>query len=60
MQISMFGEEKSSKEKEIDKIIDDIRGRFGSNTIVRGSTMHYAKDVAKKHKALEDGDKKST
>jgi len=53
-QISMFSEEKNSKEKEIDKIIDDIRGKFGSDTIVRGSTMQYSKDVAKKHKAAKD------
>ncbi len=53
-QISMFDMEKNVKEKEIDKIIDDIRGRFGSGTIVRGSTMRYEKEVAKKHKAAED------
>ena len=53
-QISMFAEEKNGKEKEIDRIIDGIREKFGSETIVRGSTMQYSKDVAKKHKASED------
>ena len=54
-QISMFAEtEKNEKEKEIDKIIDDIREKFGSDTIVRGSTMQYSKNVAKKHKASDD------
>ena len=50
LQLSMFPDEKKEREKEIDKIIDDIRHRFGSDTILRGSTMPYAKDVAKKHK----------
>ena len=43
-----------SMQKEIDKIIDGIRERFGSDTIVRGSTMRYNKNVARKHKASED------
>ena len=52
----MFPDEKKEREKEIDKIIDDIRHRFGSDTILRGSTMSYSKDVARKHKAAQDED----
>lgn len=54
VQLSMFSKEENTKEKEIDKIIDGIRERFGSDTIVRGSTMRYNKNVARKHKASED------
>ena len=53
-QISMFDEEKNGREKELDRLIDDIRNRFGSSTILRGSTMSYSDTVAKKHKAAQD------
>ncbi len=56
-QISMFPDEKEWKKQELDKIIDTIRGRFGSNTLMRGSTMKYSKSVAQKHKIPPNNDK---
>ncbi len=53
-QISIFDEDKNEREKELDRLIDDIRNRFGSDTILRGSTMSYSDSVAKKHKAAHD------
>jgi len=58
VQISMFDEEKNTREKELDRLIDDIRERFGSDTILRGSTMRYSDSVAKKHKASHDAENK--
>lgn len=57
LQISMFEEERNEREKELDRLIDDIRNRFGSGTILRGSTMSYSDTVAKKHKAAQDAKK---
>lgn len=53
-QLSMFPDEKKEREKELDKIIDGIRRRFGTDTIVRGSIMEYSRDVGKKQKAEMD------
>ncbi len=53
-QLSIFPDEKKDREKELDKIIDGIRRRFGSSTIVRGSIMQYSKDVGRKQKAELD------
>ena len=53
-QISMFPDAKMEKEKEVDRLMDDIRHRFGSSTIVRGSTIRYDGIVGKKHKAILD------
>ncbi len=55
-QLSMFPDERKAREQELDKIVDGIRRRFGSNTIVRGSIMEYHKSVGKKHKAAADAD----
>ena len=53
-QLSLFPDEKKEREKELDKIIDSIRHRFGTGTIVRGSTMRYSTHVGKKQKAQQD------
>jgi DNA polymerase-4 len=53
-QISMFPDEKTEREREVDRLVDDIRQRFGSSTIVRGSAMRYSDSVGKKHKAAQD------
>ncbi len=49
-QLSLFPDDRQVREKELDKIIDDIRSRFGSDTIVRGSIMELGKNVGRKHK----------
>ena len=54
VQLSMFPDEKQEREQELDKLIDGIRRRFGSDTIVRGSIMEYSKSVGRKHKAQAD------
>ena len=56
--LSMFDEERNGREQEIDRLIDGIREKFGSDTILRGSTMRYSEEVAKKHKAAQDAKKK--
>ena len=53
-QISMFPDERKERERELDRLMDGIRQRFGSGTIVRGSTMKYGDSVGKKHKAAQD------
>ncbi len=54
-QISMFPDDRLDREKELDKIIDSIRSRFGSSTIVRGSIMDVGREVGKKQKEHDDG-----
>ncbi len=53
-QLSMFPDEKREREKELDRLIDSIRCKFGSDTIVRGSIIQQSRDVGKKHKAAMD------
>ncbi len=59
-QLTMFPDEKQLREQELDRLIDNIRQRFGTSTIVRGSAMRYSNTVAKKHKAEQDTEKGST
>ncbi|MBQ8311311.1 MAG: DNA polymerase IV [Clostridia bacterium] len=58
-QMSMFPDEKKERERELDRLMDDIRHRFGSSTIVRGSTIGYDGNVGKKHKAAQDEEDKN-
>lgn len=51
MQISLFDSEKKEKARALDKTVDTIRNRFGSDTIMRGVTYKSSVDVGKKHKA---------
>lgn len=53
-QLSLFPNEEKKREKELDKIIDNIRQKFGTDTIVRGSIMQHSKNIGKKHKAEAD------
>ena len=57
-QLSMFPDPKREREQELDRLIDGIRHRFGSDTIVRGSIMEQSRRVGKKHKAALDLEKK--
>ena len=56
-QLSMFPDPKREREQELDRLIDGLRHRFGSDTIVRGSIMEQSKSVGKKHKAALDLEK---
>ena len=57
-QLSMFPDPKREREQELDRLIDGLRHRFGSDTIVRGSIMEQSKSVGRKHKAELDLEKK--
>lgn len=58
-QLSMFPDERQIREQELDRLIDTIRDRFGTSTIVRGSAMPYSDGVGKKHKAQQDTSEKT-
>ena len=50
-QFSLFPDEKKEKARKIDKAKDALNAKFGTSTIVRGSSMHSKIDVGKKYKA---------
>ena len=50
-QISFFEDEDREKARKLDRVVDDIRGKFGSGAIVRGSTCGTTPNVGRKHKA---------
>jgi len=50
-QISMFVDEKREKARAVDRTVDDIRNRFGADTITRGIYGSTARNIGKKHKA---------
>lgn len=56
-QLSMFPDPKREREQELDRLIDGLRHRFGSDTIVRGSIIEQSRHVGKKHKAALDLEK---
>jgi len=47
----LFCDENKEKERKLDKAIDSIRGKFGSDMIVRGATYNSKINVGKKYKA---------
>lgn len=50
-QLSLFSTENKDREKRIDKAMDSIRNRFGSEKVVRAATYQSKLDVGKKYKA---------
>ena len=50
-QFSLFPDEKKEKARKIDKAKDALNAKFGTATIVRGSSMQSKIDVGKKYKA---------
>ena len=50
-QLSFFEDEERDKARKLDRVVDDIREKFGSGAIVRGSTCIGMQEVGKKHKA---------
>ena len=50
-QMSLFDDGKREKSRTVDKTVDEIRNKFGSDTIVRGLTYKSEINVGKKHKA---------
>ena len=53
-QQSMFCDEGKDRARKLDRVVDDIRGRFGADTIMRGSVMSSGANVGKKYKAHMD------
>ena len=58
-QMSLFDEGDKEKARKIDKAVDAIRGKFGSDMIQRASAMESAERVGRKYKALMDQDKEN-
>lgn len=50
-QMSLFDNDKRDKARALDKTVDSIRSKFGSDTIMRGVTYKSSLGVGKKHKA---------
>ena len=50
-QFSLFPDEKKEKARKIDKAKDALNTKFGTSTIVRGSSIQSKIDVGKKYKA---------
>ena len=53
-----FFDERKEKSKRIDQTVDDIRNRFGKDTIVRAVNCNSMLDIGKKHEAKAAGKKK--
>ena len=51
MQTTLFRDEKREKARRLDHILDDLRGRFGLDTIKLGSAYQTSLEVGKKYKA---------
>lgn len=50
-QFSLFSDENREKSRKIDKTTDALNAKFGSATIVRGTSIQSKIDVGKKYKA---------
>jgi len=60
-QFSFLQDEKRIKEEQIDKTVDTIRARFGTESVMRGTVYKSPIDVGRKYKAqMEGGCKKSS
>lgn len=54
-QISFFEDEEKEKKRKVDKTVDNIRNKFGTDTVVRGTSYKTKMNVGKKYKAqMED------
>ena len=51
VQFSLFPDEKKEKARKIDKAKDALNAKFGSATVVRGSSIQKKLDVGKKYQA---------
>lgn len=58
-QLSLFGEESDEtrkKNEKLDKAVDALRNKFGSDIIQRGTVMASGLNVARKFKASQDSE----
>ena len=51
MKLTLFQDEEKERARKLDKALDDIRGRYGLDTIKRGSTLQSSQNVGKKYRA---------
>lgn len=58
VQQSLFPDEKRDREKKLDKAVDSIRNKYGSDTIMRGAVLQSGTNIGKKYKAQMDNRKK--
>lgn len=63
-QLSLFPDEKKERARKIDRAVDSIRGKFGPDTIIRGTTVGSDGRIGRKFKARaeekkQNGDNKS-
>ncbi len=57
-QQSLFVDPKREKSRRIDKAIDSIRGKYGSDTVVRGAVLDSSVSVGQKYKAQIENKRK--
>ena len=57
-QFSLFPDENREKSRKIDKTTDALNAKFGTATIVRGSSIQSKIDVGKKYKAQMEQQKR--
>ena len=50
-QMSLFPDEKKERSRKLDRAVDSIRGKFGTATISRGTTLDADRRIGRKHKA---------
>ena len=59
LQFSLFADEKKEKARKVDKAKDALNAKFGSATIVRGSSIQSGINVGKKYQAQMEQKKKN-
>ena len=59
-QMSLFPDEKKERARKLDRAVDSIRGKYGTATISRGTTIDADRRIGRKHKAEIERKKKET
>lgn len=59
-QMSLFPDEKKERARRIDRTVDSIRGKFGPDTIIRGTTVGSDGRIGRKFKARAQENSKET
>ena len=57
-QITLFPDEKKERARKIDRAVDSIRGKFGPDTIIRGTTVGTDGRIGRKFKARSEEEKR--
>jgi len=58
-QLSLFPDEKKERARKIDRAVDSIRGKFGPDTIIRGTTVGSDGRIGRKFKARAEEKRQS-